>query len=305
MRPKTPPARSALLQNKMIHRHGKRGRLTDLYASLLDMKWRYLLTLFALAYLAINAGFATLYVALGNSIKEGKSWTDAFHFSVQTLATIGYGGMTPQGIWGDLIVAFESWFGILTVAFLTGVVFAKFARPSTRILFSRNAVIYKHNGSPCFVFRLINQRGSNVLEAKISATLLLEETTPEGDSIRKLHDLKLQRNFHPLLQMSWQVIHEINKDSPLYGMHPNTSQHRFFRVIVSMSGVDGVLMEKTHACYFYENEHIHWNAKLVGILRSNDNKQLLIDVQHFHDYYKISRVSPLFCELPSSSLQEV
>ena len=137
--PKRPPERE--LGNAIVQVNRRRAYLTDLYASLLKMKWRYLLLIFASAYLMLNAFFATVFVSIGDCINGAKhgSWMDAFFFSIQTLSTIGYGGMTPKGDLSNTLVAIESWLGILGVATFTGIIFTKFARPSSRFLFSRVA----------------------------------------------------------------------------------------------------------------------------------------------------------------------
>lgn len=299
----TPPPRSDELASGLIHLNRQRSMyLTDVYASLLKMKWRYLLLLFAFSYLAINATFATVYFATGNCIKgaDPNSWWDAFHFSVQTLSTIGYGGMTPMGTTGDSLVAIQSWLGILVVALFTGIVFSKFARPTARIQFSRVAVVHNYNGVPSLVFRLANERGSNIIEANLRATILLEERTAEGETMRKLHDLKVIRQFHPVLIMSWMVVHPIDEESPLYGLTEEDMQDRFARIIVSMSGVDGIFLQVTHTHYHYNTEHIIWNAKLVNVIKPQEDGSVILDFRHFHDYMPLSPESPMCCHISST-----
>lgn len=300
----TPPHRNEELTTGLVHTNRLRSLyLTDIYASLLKMKWRYLLLLFALSYIILNAAFATLYYSTGNCINgaDPNSWLDAFNFSVQTLSTIGYGGMTPKGAWGNFWVTVESWLGIIAVAMFTGIVFSKFARPTAMIQFSRVAVIHTYEGVPSLVFRLANRRGSNIIEARLRATILLEEETSEGQRMRRLHDLKVVRQFHPVLIMSWMVIHPIDAESPLHGLTADDLQNRFARIIISMSGVDGIFMQVTHSHYFYNTDHIIWNAKLVDVIQSQPDGTVVLDLDRFHDYMPLPAQSPLCCNLPQHS----
>lgn len=281
-----------------MHINRRRAYLTDLYASLLRMKWRYLLSIFAGMYFLLNACFATIFVVLGDCIQGAKpgSWSDAFFFSIQTLSTIGYGGMIPKGHIGNTLVAIESWLGIMGVAVFTGMIFSKFARPSARFLFGRAAVVYKRNGTPSLVFRVTNERGNYVVEASMRATVLLEEITSEGEHMRKLFDLQLARNFSPIFILSWMAIHVIDENSPLYGISPQELQERDGRVIISMSGIDGLFSQTIHAYHLYYADEIVWNARLVDVVTPNEQGQTVLDYKHFHDYTLIppprSRLHP-------------
>lgn len=303
----TPPPRYQQLSDWLIHQNRKKTPiLTDLYASLLNMTWRMLLLWFALVYVGINACFATLYVWIGSGI-HGASlgiWWDAFHFSIQTFATIGYGGMLPRGLATNTIVSIESWVSILVIALWTGIVFAKFSRPTAKILFSRVAVIHQHEGQPSLIFRLANERNSHIIEARIKVSILIDEITQEGDSMRRLHDLKLVRDFHPVLSMSWTVIHPIDQTSPLFSTLQTPTHKNFVRIFASLSGVDVIFQQITHAHYFYNPEHVVWNARLVDILPPHHQKHAILNYQRFHDIEYITSEAPMFCHHCTSPPQE-
>lgn len=147
----------------------------DLYHFLLIASWPRLLALFVLSYLGANAVFAGLYVLGGDSIEGARpgSFADAFFFSVQTMATIGYGHLVPRTLWAQVLVTAESFVGLMGLALATGMVFAKFSRPTARVLFSRSAVITARDGVPCLMFRMANQRGNQIVEARIHVVLAL------------------------------------------------------------------------------------------------------------------------------------
>jgi len=156
--------------------------LSDMYYFLLSASWGRLLVLAFLAYVLINILFAVLFVLGGDCIENAEpgSFADAFWFSIQTFSTIGYGSMSPTTPYAHVLVTVESFAGLIGVAVGTGLIFAKFARPSARVAFSKQIVVYQRNGVPCLSFRLSNERGSRIVGARLSANVLLEEVSDEG-----------------------------------------------------------------------------------------------------------------------------
>lgn len=161
--------------------------LSDLYHLLLTISWPGFLGLIFAGYLISNALFALLYLAGGDSIKNAQagSFADAFFFSVQTMATIGYGAMYPATPYANVLVALQALFGLLGVAMASGLMFARFSRPTARVMFSRVAVIHPREGVPTLMFRAANQRRNQILEAQIRMTLIRSETTAEGEYFRR------------------------------------------------------------------------------------------------------------------------
>src|SRR5262245_62818822 len=138
-------------------------RVRDVYLQLLAAPWPRLLAFLALVYLAANGLFALCYVAQPGSIENARpgSFVDAFFFRVQTRATIGYGKMVPRTLWANTLVTIEALVGLLGIAMVTGLMFAKFSRPTARVLFSRRAVVTPFDGVQSFMFRMANARGNN------------------------------------------------------------------------------------------------------------------------------------------------
>ena len=92
------------------------------------------------------------------------AFSEAFFFSVHTFATIGYGDVTPASWQADLVVTLESLVGLLSFGLAAGLMFACFARPNARIIFSRNAVIARYKGAAGFEFRIVNNRKHQIVE---------------------------------------------------------------------------------------------------------------------------------------------
>jgi inward rectifier potassium channel len=164
-----PPSHSRSLQENIVRLGQPRAVVRDMYARLLQARWWQLIVLCVVLYVAANALFATVYLLLGDCIAgaEPGSFVDALSFSVQTMSTIGYGGMMPNGAWADVLVGVESLVGLLLLALATGIVFTRFARPSAGVIFSNRAILGTRDGQPCLMFRLANERGSDIVEASL------------------------------------------------------------------------------------------------------------------------------------------
>ena len=185
----------------------------DIYHFLLTISWWQFISLITGIYFIINILFACAYLIQKNSIGNANpdSLIDAFAFSIQTMATIGYGAMYPQTTYAHLLVSIEVLIGLLLIAMATSLMFARFSRPTAKMIFSNVAVICPYNGIPTLMFRVANLRNNWIVEAQVRVSLLLpEETTKEGHTMRRLYDLSLIRNESPFLTLTWVIMHPID-----------------------------------------------------------------------------------------------
>ena len=263
----------------------------DLYHSILRASWWQFFGGVALAFLAGNAVFALLYIAQTGSISGARSgnFEDAFFFSVQTMATIGYGAMAPATRFAHVIVTIEALCGILGVALVTGVTFAKFARPTARILFASRAVVTPRNGVPHLSFRMANWRGNTVVEAQLRLILLVEELTSEGETLRRPLVLPLVRDKNPTFILSWLAMHEIDADSPFYGGEAALVRLRKQKadIYLSLSGLDETTGQTIHTRYGYTLDDIVYNAKFVDVLTVAADGTRELDYSKFHEWKRI------------------
>src|SRR5438477_7593850 len=202
---------------RAIVRGQDRSRWFDIYHAVLTAPWWAFFVAVAAIFAAVNTIFALLYMSAPHGIDHASGFWDYFLFSVQTIGSANYTVMFPKTIYANVVVSVEAFFGILNLALITGVVFARFSRPFARIVFSKVAVIAPFNGTPTLMFRAANQRGNQILNAEITVSLARQSTTTEGMVMRRFEELKLMRSRSPLFALSWTVMHPIDESSPLYG----------------------------------------------------------------------------------------
>ena len=263
----------------------RRAVLGDLYHFLLTSSWPRLLALLAAGYGTANALFALGYLLESGAIENARpgSFADAFFFSVQTMATIGYGRMVPRTLLANVLVTLETLTGLLGLAMVTGLVFAKFSRPTARVLFSRVAVIGRRDGLRAFMFRMANERGNSIVEAQVHVALARQEVTVEGESVRRFYDLELVRRLNPIFPNTWTVVHPITESSPLHGATPASVETDEARIVVSVIGLDESYSQTVHARHSYAPADIVWNARFADVVVREPEGDVRIDYSRFHD----------------------
>jgi inward rectifier potassium channel len=264
----------------------------DPYHLLLTIPWAGFLLIICLSYIAINIIFALAYWLGGDCIANARtgSFLDLFFFSVQTLASIGYGAMYPKTLYSNIVVTIEAMIGLVGIAVMTGLAFARFSRPSARVIFSRVAVITPYNGLPTLMFRTANQRRNLILEAQMRVYLMRDEITTEGEFIRRFHDLKLLRNQTPSFTLSWLALHPIDETSPLYGMSAESLIQTNTNIVISVSGIDEAVAQVVHARHQYTAHDILWNNRFVDIFHHTSDGHRYIDYKYFHDVEPLDQV---------------
>jgi inward rectifier potassium channel len=262
---------------------------SDPYHMLLTIPWSGFLLLIVLVYGMLNALFALAYLAGGDGIANAQpgSFWDAFFFSVQTLASIGYGALYPQTLYANAVVTIEALVGLLGFAVVTGLAFARFSQSTARVLFSRVAVVTRYNGMPTLMFRTANQRGNQIVEAQMRVYLLRDEISLEGQFMRRLYPLRLLRSQSPSFALTWTAIHPIDADSPLQGQTAESLVQLKAQIVVSLSGIDETVTQAVHARHLYQAQEILWNYQLVDIIHETKCREHYIDFTHFHDVVPI------------------
>jgi inward rectifier potassium channel len=268
----------------------KNAPLDDLYHFILKARWSVFFLIVTAAFVLINAIFGLVYVAMPGAIANAQpgSFGDAFFFSVQTVATIGYGNMSPQTGLAHIVVGVEALVGIFCTALITGMTFAKFAKPTARVLFCEKAVVGPRNGVPHLQFRMANWRHNEVAEAQLRVVVLMLEKTTEGESIRVPHELKLVRDRTAFFILSWTAMHAIDESSPFYGDGMEKLKAMKADIFLSLSGLDETIGQTIHARYRYSLDDIVVNARFADILDTDTEGVRTLDYRQFHKVLPIT-----------------
>jgi len=261
----------------------RRHFFSDTYHFLMKTSWPRFFLILSGGFVLLNAFFAFLYLMGGDGIAEARhgSFEDAFFFSVQTIATLGYGREAPVGMYANLVVTLEVFSGLMGLALATGLTFSKFSRPTARVLFSKVAVIAPRKGVPCLMFRMANARTNHIIEANLRLNMLANEVGEDGKDFRRFHDMKLFRDFSPVFKLTWLAIHPIDPDSPLYGKTREDLEAIQAEIIVSLSGIDDIFLSTVHKQHSYIPEEILWNASFEDVLSTHEDR-VIIDYSRFH-----------------------
>jgi inward rectifier potassium channel len=266
--------------------------LRDFYHALLRLSWGVTSAVVTAVFLVSNALFALAYLAVGGVAKARPgSFADAFFFSVQTMATIGYGAMYPESQAANLLVVAQSIVGLMLTALVTGLVFAKFSRSTARVVFSREVVIGPVNGVPTLSFRVGNERGNRIVDVHIRVIMTRTERLQEGahtSTFYRMLDLKLARESALSLQRSWSVQHPIDAASPLYGATADSMAKDETELAIMIVGMDDISMQPVHASHRYFAHQVAWNARHADILSESEDGALVLDLRKFHEVERVS-----------------
>jgi inward rectifier potassium channel len=256
----------------------------DFYHWLLGTSWSRFLLLVIFVYLVTNLLFAFAYLVCGEgaitSAQPG-SLLDVFFFSVQTMATIGYGRMTPVGSWPNAIVTFEAFFGIVYSALTTGLAFARFTRPTAGIRFSKVAVVGNHDGVKTFKFRVANDRSSHIVEAQLRLWLIAESMTAEGERYRRSVELQLHRSESPVFSLTWTAMHSIDENSALKEYLGKADIERQWHLLITFTGYHESLANQVYARHVYLPRNVQQNATFVDIVSVLPDGGRVIDLTNF------------------------
>ena len=262
--------------------------LTDLYHAMLRAKWRTLFILFGLSFIGFNLFFATLYsldtagIDWGRRQIDGGSFWRSFVFSVDTMTTVGYGNMAPISPYANVVSIIELALAILFVALVTGMAFARFSRPTARMLFSKVAVIAPFEGVPTLMLRCANERHNLIFEAGATMSLLFDEKT-EGGTMRLYHDMKLVRDRNPVFALTWTIMHPIDDESPLKPWLERQSAPSGSDIVVVVSGTDDRSGHTLYGRCTFGPDDLRWNARFVDILEQGADGRRTVDYRRFHD----------------------
>lgn len=256
----------------------------DAFYNCMRISWPTFFLGFAVYFVVINAIFATLFWTCGDCIANARpgSFADRFYFSIETLATVGYGDMHPENDYAHLVTTLEIFTGMSTLAVYTGLVFARFSRPRAKVIFAEAMALGRHNGRTMLMARIANARNSAVNEAQAEIWLLYSEPTAEGVRFRRFKQLPLLQRRNPIFAFSWTLFHPIDEVSPLFGLGPAELEEMDAYLVVIFDGLDDVSGQKVNARQGYSAADLRFGQVYSEILTTSESGLPQLDYRMIH-----------------------
>ena len=269
----------------------QRREYRDIYQWVLSLNWPEFTGLIAGIYLFLNLVFAGFYALGGECIAgiRSGSYVDAFFFSVQTLATVGYGHWYPQTMYGHIVTTIEFIVGVFGLAVMTGLIFVRFSRPAARILFSKSIVIGPLNGRPTLMLRVGNLRAQSMVEAEFRILFTRDEPILEGDNFRYFYHLKLQFDRLISFPAALTLRHTIDEQSPLYGETAESLAKSRATFVASVVGIDPVIPAAVQTQRDYTWRDVRFGERFAEIYSEPADGRLTVDFGRLHDTEPVSQ----------------
>jgi inward rectifier potassium channel len=264
----------------------------DPYHLAVSLPWPGFVLAMLACWLAINLVFALLYYLSPGDVANAAagSFADLFFFSIETLATVGYGVMAPATLYGHIVSAVEIVTGTAFTAIVTGLLFVRFSRPKAKIVAAEDAVVTMHNGRPTLMLRIVNGRVTIMSNANVRLFVLLAEQTQEGPFFRRVHELRLQQTHLPLFIMPWLLLHVIDDDSPLRGYAAETLISTGARLFLTIEARDHALSTLVQDLKDYTAEHIRFGMRFTDMVSRDEAGGVTADLSRISLLEPDSRV---------------
>ena len=287
---KKPPVTHVVVGDYHYTKKGvSRYDISDPYHLAVRLSWPTFFALVMTIYLLVNFIFASLYAIAPGSVAQARPghFVDLLFFSFETLTTVGFGEMYPQGNAGHFIASSEVFCGIWFMALLTGLVFVRFSRPKSKFIVAAFPVVARFNGTPALMLRLANGRATVLGQTEAKLSVLMLEQTEEGRNFRRAHSLKLERSHLPVFPLTWTIMHLIDATSPLFGMDEAAFVEGDTRLFLTLQSHDPVLGTTVHDSRSYAPNTIKFGMRYEDVISQAEDGSPIADLT------RISAIEPL------------
>lgn len=288
-----------ICSGRLINQNGsfnieRRGHLAwTPYQDLVEMSWPRFLLLTGLVFVGINVIFAFLFLLVGADGFSGLQDMDTFprfwqlfFFSIQTFTTVGYGSISPVGLTANMLAGLNAFVGLLGFALATGLVFARFAKPKSQVLFSKNVLIAPYRDGWSLQFRIVNIRNNNIINLQATVAMTWTEKGKDHSPVRRFASLPLERSKVALFPLNWTIVHPIDETSPLYDKSEADLKRMNVEFLVLISGYDDSFAQEIHDNASYTTDELVWNARFVPMYYPG-NGQTILELNKINDYQEV------------------
>jgi len=277
-----------------IKRHGGLRRVRDFYKFLIDLNWWQFVGLSLFSYILINTLFACIYLLIGVDQISGindlhSPFLNAFFFSIQTLTTVGYGHLSPLGLGTNIVASFESFLGLMGIALITGLLYGRFSKPSSKIAFSKNVIITPHKEGNAVMFKMVNQRNSILLNASVKVLLILDKSSAPEDTMKEYHRVSLEVDAIDFFPLTWTVVHEINEESPLFNTSFEEVKLRNAELIILVEAFDETHSQIVMERRSYGGEQWLKNVKFDRNFRTNEAGEIELFIKEIDNLSSLDK----------------
>lgn len=276
-----------------VNHYNRKRNANDLFAFFIDISWFQFFLFIILSYTIINVLFGLIYVAIGIeeiTVAKESFWADflnGFFFSAQTLTTVGYGGIIPQGLAANFIAAFEAMIGLLSFSFITGLLYGRFSKPKASLKFSKNLILRDFKESSALMFRLMNSRKTVMIEPEIKVTLSITEKDKNGDFKRNFYTLNLEQSKIMYLPTIWTVVHQIDENSPLFNYSKEEIKELDAHLYLLINYHEESFSQKVYQIYNYNFNDLVLDVKYVSSSSFDEKGYTVLDHSKLSDVEKM------------------
>lgn len=279
--------------NFNIKRVGAIGHLRDIYKYLIELPSYKFTGFFIFSFFGLNALFALIYLLIGVDQLQGLSeeqhpFWGAFYFSSQTFTTVGYGAISPRGNASSFVAAIEAFMGLIFFSMATGLIYGRFSRPSAKIGFSHNVIITPHKDGTALMFKIVHRRNNTLLNCKVHVTLSIAHEDPtQHVTIRQYYSLPLETDFVRFFPLTWTLVHQINDDSPFYGLSVQELRNRTAELLVLVEAFDETYAQKVIQKHSYAEDQWLDNVKFKRNFHVNEEGEVVL---HIHELDEVEAI---------------
>ncbi len=272
----------------------RKGEQYHIYHILTSMSWVKFFALILLAFTLINGFFSLVYYIGGTENISGftskgfiMDIINLFHFSVQTMTTVGYGNMHPTGVFSGVVASFESLLGLLSFAIVSGLMFGRFSNPKAEIKYAKHMVRSNVNGKETLQARIANKLSHDLFDIQATILMLHNETNKQGKTIRRYKTLALQIDHISFLPMNWTITHVVNEDSPLFGLSKEQLAEQNAEFLVLITAFDDSFSQLVHSRSSYLSDEILYGVKFKKTYYVNEDGSRVFDLERLDQVVEV------------------